>query len=345
MFVRRDNRLACSHVSLYLALFQYWNFNRFQNPFPIYRSDIMGLCKIGSKNTYHKCIKELHEANYIVYHPASTPYQPVKISMIRLDKQQQSDPTQLDLFSSCLNNETQQVPILTATGTENDTTQVPKVGQLIKQTNNKTSKVCNTPTQFLNTGSSKESEHVTPHVPNMGPSQKNDITIPTLTEVEDYFKEKNYPADEAAKFFYYNQSKNWMLTEKFKIRNWTSLVKKWILNCKSNCLSKPRRDLDQEIKYLDGCWKEGQNIFRQILPEHFDYLQLELTESVLAEAKKERIAQVTGTNQNSLTQIWNAYLSGDETSILIQRDRANLILIAKRLAVIRHFMNLHKTDK
>src|SRR5688500_1091583 len=41
--VKTDTRLTSSHVSLYMALFQYWNFNRFQNPFSIYRENIMQL--------------------------------------------------------------------------------------------------------------------------------------------------------------------------------------------------------------------------------------------------------------------------------------------------------------
>ena len=42
-----DNRLNPSHISLYLALFQYWNLNRFSNPVSICRGEIMKLSKIG----------------------------------------------------------------------------------------------------------------------------------------------------------------------------------------------------------------------------------------------------------------------------------------------------------
>src|ERR1044071_10393078 len=101
-FVRSDNRLTSSHVSPYLALFQYWNFNRFQNPFSIYRENVMQLSKIGSKNTYHKCMKQLHEAKYILYYPSPSKFQVVRISIVRLDAQEEK-PTrfkQLDLFVS-----------------------------------------------------------------------------------------------------------------------------------------------------------------------------------------------------------------------------------------------------
>ena len=129
--VKQDNRLTASHVSLYLALFQYWNFNRFQNPFPVYRENIMQLSKIGSKNTYHKCIRELHECKYIYCHPDTQKYQPVKISMVPLDKLVAQDRNQLDLFSTKIDK--QPCPnIDTQPCTDIDTLSRPKIGLHIK---------------------------------------------------------------------------------------------------------------------------------------------------------------------------------------------------------------------
>jgi hypothetical protein len=151
--IKTDERLHGMHVSLCMALFQYWNFNCFQNPFPVYRDNIIQLSRIGSKNTYHKCIKELHLAGYIVYHPAPSKYLPVKISIIRLDKKEPTGSSiQLELFSS---NEkrianktslygpltidygpTRHVPDLTATSPKIKKQQVPDLGLSIKQKNN-----------------------------------------------------------------------------------------------------------------------------------------------------------------------------------------------------------------
>lgn len=50
-----------THISLYLALFQSWNINRFKNPITISREEMMKASRIASKATYHKCIKELSE--------------------------------------------------------------------------------------------------------------------------------------------------------------------------------------------------------------------------------------------------------------------------------------------
>lgn len=69
-----DNRLNPTHVSLYLALFQYWNLARFKNPVSISRDEIMRLSKIGSKVTYHRCIKDLHNWSYLRYDPSHNPF-------------------------------------------------------------------------------------------------------------------------------------------------------------------------------------------------------------------------------------------------------------------------------
>jgi len=72
--VAQDNTLNPTHISLYLALFQFWNFNRFQNPVSISRDEVMRISKIQSKATYHKCLKNLHSSGYIDYQPSYNPF-------------------------------------------------------------------------------------------------------------------------------------------------------------------------------------------------------------------------------------------------------------------------------
>lgn len=80
-----DSRLNPTHISLYMALFQYWNINRFPDEFYINREDIMKMSKIGSKATYHRCLKNLHSWNYIRYLPSHNPYKGSTIRMPKLD--------------------------------------------------------------------------------------------------------------------------------------------------------------------------------------------------------------------------------------------------------------------
>jgi hypothetical protein len=68
-----DKRLSLTHLCIYIALFQCWNKNHFQNPVNIKRSEIMRLSKVNAKTTYHKCIKELQLAGYIKYEPSFHP--------------------------------------------------------------------------------------------------------------------------------------------------------------------------------------------------------------------------------------------------------------------------------
>jgi hypothetical protein len=81
----KDNRLNPTHISLYLALFQIWNNNRFLEEFYINREEVMSFSKIGSKSTYHKCIKELNHWKYIIYYPSHNPFKGSKIKMFNFE--------------------------------------------------------------------------------------------------------------------------------------------------------------------------------------------------------------------------------------------------------------------
>lgn len=72
--VVQDKTLNPTHISLYIALFQCWNCNRFKNPISISRDEVMRISKISSKATYHKCLKNLHSLGYINYEPSFNPF-------------------------------------------------------------------------------------------------------------------------------------------------------------------------------------------------------------------------------------------------------------------------------
>ena len=71
--IKDDNRIGISHISMYMALFQFYNLNSFTNPILITRSIVMEAAKINGLATYHKCIKDLHEFGYIQYLPSYNP--------------------------------------------------------------------------------------------------------------------------------------------------------------------------------------------------------------------------------------------------------------------------------
>jgi hypothetical protein len=302
----------------------------------------MKLCKIGSKNTYHKCIKELHQAKYIFYHPATSRYQPVKISMIRLDKTEPKTPEQLNLFShkigthTSTDNEIAHVPNLTDTSPNNDTPPVPNMGHLIKQSNNKQERETLTQQIF------KRNKKIQNAVNNMA-QVPNSIHIPTLEEVVKYFIEINLPGTEAKKFFSHYKDIVWKIHAKTPIEDCKALIEKWMENAKKWDAKKqppPASGPLKDIQYLYESYLEGKKIFHHITIQHFVELKLLLNEETLHQALQERISQVSGTNQHSLTELWQGYLTNDPNNQLVQKDRPNVIALAKRIAVINHFQNL-----
>ena len=77
----KDKRLNPTHICLYMGLFQLWNNYHFPINFYINRDEVMQLSKIGSKTTYHRCIKELHQWNYLLYLPSYNPFHGSKIKL------------------------------------------------------------------------------------------------------------------------------------------------------------------------------------------------------------------------------------------------------------------------
>ena len=74
-----DERLLATHISLFTALFVFWQRNDFVSPFAITRKTLMVFSKIASVATYHKRIKQLDEYGYIRYQPS---YHPANGSLI-----------------------------------------------------------------------------------------------------------------------------------------------------------------------------------------------------------------------------------------------------------------------
>ncbi len=105
-----DDRLNPGHVSLYLALFQMWNLNRFRNPISINRAEAMRISKIGSRVTYHKCIRDLHNWSYLEYRPSHNPLKGSQVYMFNfettsnqpLSQQEEQPPEQV--LSPSINN-------------------------------------------------------------------------------------------------------------------------------------------------------------------------------------------------------------------------------------------------
>ena len=90
--INNENAINPTHISLYLALFQCWNVNRFKNPTGISREEIMKASKINSKATYHKCMKELQALGFMEYLPTHNPHSCSNVIMVNFSDELKTRP-------------------------------------------------------------------------------------------------------------------------------------------------------------------------------------------------------------------------------------------------------------
>lgn len=83
--LEQDERMTAYHISLYLTCFQFWNSYRFSSSFPVIRSEMMRMARVGSVNTYARCMRQLREWGYIEYAPAANVHCGSLITCISFD--------------------------------------------------------------------------------------------------------------------------------------------------------------------------------------------------------------------------------------------------------------------
>lgn len=81
----RTSGMRPPHVSLYMALFRQWNALKFCEVMPVSREHLMHVSKIGSRDCYHRSIKQLHALGFITYYPSQQPREQARVAVKRLD--------------------------------------------------------------------------------------------------------------------------------------------------------------------------------------------------------------------------------------------------------------------
>ena len=215
-----DERINPTHISLYLALFQFWNLNRFQNPISISRSEMMGVSKINAKATYHKVIKELHEFGFIVYRPSYNPFRGSEVELV-----QWSDKLTEDLINeqSGMGSENEQA--VNGYHTKISTATVSLNEPPYKHINN-TNIACST---------SANSDQVNGHDKKATGQKKNTQggRPASLEEVKQFFSAERFELAEAEKFYNYFQSNGWKVGGRAPMKDWQAAARNWILNAES----------------------------------------------------------------------------------------------------------------
>src|SRR5690554_1182836 len=240
--VIKDKTHNPTHVSLYMALFQFWNFNRFKNPISISRDEVMRISKIASKATYHKCLKNLHSLGYIDYQPSFNPFKGSQVFMLNfsedlkpVSKQAKTKnepffepPDEQVLNKSCTSNETSSEQALVPSINYINNTNISNDLNLGEQTQKVIAK-----NEAISQKENQNLKNVDEEEERKSSAKKKEKNeAPIIQEVEIYFQEQNYPELEAQKFFNYFSSNGWLVGGKTKMIDWQAAARNWMLNTK-----------------------------------------------------------------------------------------------------------------
>lgn len=245
--VSTDFDLNPTHLSLYMAIFQLWNQNRFQNPICISRDELMRVSKIASYATYHKCIKELDERNFVKYMPSYNPFRGSTLEVVNLDFYtkpiQKKEIKKLKSQQNSKQVNEQAIEQVAEQGIEQALNKQCTSIELLPYINNTNSlNIVNGRTQKnqnqnchpeLVEGSQSKKFHLEPVQEKLREKKGSEPVgkIPPIFEaVLPFFKEKNNSEIEAQKFYNHFQSNGWLVGGKSKMKDWKAAARNWMLN-------------------------------------------------------------------------------------------------------------------
>jgi hypothetical protein len=254
--VALDRTLNPTHISLYIALFQFWNCNRFKNPISISRDEVMRISKISSKATYHKCLKNLHSLGYINYQPSYNPFRGSHVILFnfsedlkplpKFERKPKNEPhfeqvNEQALNKSCTSIETGTeqavVPSINYINNTNllnkkNISNLKKHSKNFEEINNSSDKIV-IPSEVEGTqkekSSAKKEKDESCHTELVEVSHNQKLN-PVLEEVKTYFLENNFPDQEALKFYNYFSSVGWLVGGKTPMVDWQAAAQNWIIN-------------------------------------------------------------------------------------------------------------------
>ena len=267
-----DKRMSSYHISLYFALFQQWNEQRFAEQFTITRGETMELSRLGSLNTYARCMKELTEWGYIRYNPSSNLHAGSRVTCIRFDtagdtagdtasgtgiENDTAGGTATDTASSTsIRNDTARnttTDTARSTGTSSDfksDTGSSTAGNtansagIENDTADDTARNTASDTPFINIinknkqeeesskRNSKEKDSEEEENPNKNGETKT--RIPEFEVIKHFFEQNQSSTDEAQKFYSRYQSSGWKTGDLKAIVSWQAVARKWIENNQNN---------------------------------------------------------------------------------------------------------------
>jgi hypothetical protein len=233
--IASEETIYPTHISLYLALFQSWNVNRFKNPIAISRDEMMKTSRIASKATYHKCIKELQSMGFIDYLPSYNPYSGSEVIIHDLSDRKAIFKNQT---SSIID---QTIPINNQANS-NDAEQVNEPNIYNNNKTSKNNKNISIDTNFKNFN---EDEFLVAEKKEKKSSAKKREN-PSLEEVKEYFKQEEYSEFEAERFYNYYTSNGWLIGGRTKMIDWNAAARNWMLNTAKFKINLPQNTQKKE---------------------------------------------------------------------------------------------------
>lgn len=267
-----DYDLNPTHISLYMAIFQLWNQNRFQNPISISRDELMRISKIASTATYHKCMKDLTERGYVIYKPSFNPFKGSILEVCNLDfyskpvpKKELKKRATKSKNDQVIEQVNEQVTKQALNKHQTSSKHVPYINNInntniiniAKQENLKNEKkLIFTNSIFDEVQESdlkieKEKEKKLRQKKKKKDENHSTVTSsgclsrpigiekpiskqskPTLEEAQIYFLEKNFTEIEAQRFFNYFESNGWLVGGRTKMKDWKAAARNWMLNAR-----------------------------------------------------------------------------------------------------------------
>ena len=250
-----DKTLNPTHVSLYVALFQFWNCNRFKNPISISRDEVMRISKISSKATYHKCLKNLHSLGYINYEPSYNPFKGSHVYLFNfsddlkpIPKNEKTTIPKNEPVFELVNEQVVNKPCTSSgTGSEQalvsyiNNTNIPNILNDLKIVNlDEQAKKIENDDGFLKSETVEQKEKSSAKKEKELFVTSSAVEKPTIENVKTYFLRQNFPEIEAIKFFNYFSSNGWLVGGKTPMVDWQAAAQNWILNAPKFISNEPQ---------------------------------------------------------------------------------------------------------
>lgn len=259
----KDYQLNPTHVSLYIAIFQLWNLNRFKSPISVSRSELMGLSKVSSKTTYHKCMRELQQFGYIRYDPSYHPLRGSWVYLFDFDIEEKSlskkcpgnehgmngqDTTteheEYKLSSETVTGNSSHGPLNIYKHNKHNKLSFRQLAEILEKTKREKNEIENEKNNlplmaennlFSNSlipGTSVKAEGKENY---KKPAQSSAEKVPeSENQVIRFFLESGYEEVQAVKFYHYYSAMGWKVGGKSPIENWRAAAHGWILKSQNN---------------------------------------------------------------------------------------------------------------